>query len=75
MSRIVIVPLIYHSLKPIESINLLVSWGNKYRNMTLQVGGVSKIESIKYAQLKTTDPTSRQRKHPTSLSQKPSRNN
>jgi hypothetical protein len=26
-----------------------------------QVGGVSKIESMKYAQLRTTDPTSRQR--------------
>jgi hypothetical protein len=26
-----------------------VPGGNKYRNMTLQVGGVSKIESIKYA--------------------------
>jgi hypothetical protein len=30
--------------------------------MALQVGGVSKIESIKYAQLKTIDLTSRQRR-------------
>jgi hypothetical protein len=30
---------------------------------------VSKIESMKYAQLKTTDPTSRQRRRPTSLNQ------
>jgi hypothetical protein len=29
---------------------LLCSWGNKYRNMTLQVGGVSKIESLYSAQ-------------------------
>jgi hypothetical protein len=35
--------------------------------MTLQVGGVSKIESIKCTQLKTTDPTTRQRRRPTSL--------
>jgi hypothetical protein len=41
--------------------------GNKYRNMILQVGEVSKIKSIKYAQLKTTDPTSRRRRSPTSL--------
>jgi hypothetical protein len=34
--------------------------------MTLQVGGVSKIKSIKYAQFKTTDPTFRQRRLPTS---------
>jgi hypothetical protein len=58
--------------------------GNKYRNLTLQVEGVSKIEAINilvspvglrsekvcasYAQqeLKTTDPTSRQRGRPTS---------
>jgi hypothetical protein len=33
-----------------------VPGANKYRNMTLQVGGVTKIESIKYVQLKTTDP-------------------
>jgi hypothetical protein len=26
----------------------LVPGGNKYRNLTLQVGGVSKIETIKY---------------------------
>jgi hypothetical protein len=25
------------------------SWGNKYKNLALQVGGVSKIETIKYA--------------------------
>jgi hypothetical protein len=25
------------------------SWGNKYGNLSLQVGGVSKIEAIKYA--------------------------
>jgi hypothetical protein len=25
------------------------SWGNKYRDLALQVGGVSKIETIKYA--------------------------
>jgi hypothetical protein len=37
--------------------------------MSLQVGGVSKIESMKYAQLKTTNPTSPQRKCPTSLNQ------
>jgi hypothetical protein len=37
--------------------------------MILQVGGISKIESMKYAHLKTTDPTSRQRRHPTSLNQ------
>jgi hypothetical protein len=44
-------------------------------DMTLQVGGVSKIESMKCAQLITTDPTSRQRRRPTSLNQKPSKNN
>jgi hypothetical protein len=42
-----------------------VPGGNKYRNMILQVGGVSKVESIKYAQLKTTVPTSCQRGLPT----------
>jgi hypothetical protein len=42
--------------------------------MTLQVGGVSKTESIKCAQLKTTDPTSCQRRHPTSLNQYLSKN-
>jgi hypothetical protein len=30
-----------------------VPGGNKYRNMTLQVGGVSKIESMNYDRLKT----------------------
>jgi hypothetical protein len=35
--------------------------------MTLQAGGVSKIESIQYSQLKTTNPTSHQRGCPTSL--------
>jgi hypothetical protein len=39
--------------------------------MTLQVGGVSKIESIHCTQLKTTD----QRKRPTSLNQKPPKHN
>jgi hypothetical protein len=43
--------------------------------MTLQVGGVSEIESMHCTQLKTTDQTSRQRKRPTSLNQKPSKNN
>jgi hypothetical protein len=43
--------------------------------MTLQVGGVSKIELMHCTQLKTTDPTSHQRKRPTSLNQKPSKNN
>jgi hypothetical protein len=28
---------------------LLCSWGNIYKNMALQVGGVSKIETIKFA--------------------------
>jgi hypothetical protein len=46
-----------------------VPGGNKYRYVTLQVGGVSKTESIKCTQLKTTDPTSRQRRRPTSLNQ------
>jgi hypothetical protein len=31
--------------------------GNKYGNMILQVGGVSNIDSIKYVQVKTADPT------------------
>jgi hypothetical protein len=42
--------------------------------MTLQVGGVSKIKSMKYAQLKTTDPTSHQRRRLTSLNQYLSKN-
>jgi hypothetical protein len=25
------------------------SWGNNYRNLALQVGAISKIETIKYA--------------------------
>jgi hypothetical protein len=25
------------------------SWGNKYMNLAFQVGGISKIETIKYA--------------------------
>jgi hypothetical protein len=28
---------------------LLCSWGKKYRNLALKVGGVSKIETINYA--------------------------
>jgi hypothetical protein len=43
---------------------------NKYRNMCLQAGGVSKIESAKHAQLKSADPTSHQRGRPTSLNLK-----
>jgi hypothetical protein len=46
-----------------------VPGGNMYRNMTLQVGGVSKIESMKYAQLKITDLTSHQRRRPPTLNQ------
>jgi hypothetical protein len=30
-------------------IGLPCSWEKKYRNLALQVGGVSKIETIKYA--------------------------
>jgi hypothetical protein len=57
-----------------------VPGGNKYRNLALLVGGVSKIETINYAavglgsekgctgdarqKLKSTDPTSHQRGHP-----------
>jgi hypothetical protein len=47
--------------------------GTMFPNMTLQVGGVSKIESVNYTQFKTTDPTSRQRKRPTPLNKKPSK--
>jgi hypothetical protein len=43
--------------------------------MTLQVGGVSEIDTMNCTQLKTTDPTSRQRRRSTSLNQKPSKNN
>jgi hypothetical protein len=43
--------------------------------MTLQVGGVSKIKSMNCTQLKTTDPTSCQRKRPTTLNPKPSKDN
>jgi hypothetical protein len=43
--------------------------------MILQFGEVSKIESMHCTQLKTTDLTSRQRKCPTSLNKKPSKNN
>jgi hypothetical protein len=43
--------------------------------VALQVGGVSKIGSMIYAQLKTIDPTSRQRRRPTTLNQKQSKNN
>jgi hypothetical protein len=42
---------------------------NKYWNMTLQVGGVSKIESMKFTQFKITDSTSCQSRLPTSLNQ------
>jgi bacterioferritin-associated ferredoxin len=56
--------------------------GNKYRNMTLQVGVVTEIETIKYVhefcgtqkgcgrcpkKLNNIDPTSRQRGCPTSI--------
>jgi hypothetical protein len=67
---------------------LFLGW-NKYRNLALQVGGVSKIEAIKYAcrsrgkgcagdsrqKLKTTKPISRQRGRPTSTNPQLSKNN
>jgi hypothetical protein len=34
---------------PESIIGLPCSWGNKYRNLDLLVGGVSKIETINYA--------------------------
>jgi hypothetical protein len=52
---------------------------NKYRNLALLVEGVSKIETIKIGKscaavvrqkLKSTDPTSPQRGHPTSVNPK-----
>jgi hypothetical protein len=52
-----------------RQLGYLVPGENKYRNMTLQVGGVSKIESMKCTQLKTIDPTSLHRRRPTSLNQ------
>jgi hypothetical protein len=57
-----------------RQLGYLVPGGNKYRNITLQVGGVSEVESMHCAQLKTTDSTSRQRGRPTSLNQKATKN-
>jgi hypothetical protein len=71
-----------HNLDKLDA--LPNAWGNNYRNVTLQVGGVSEIDTIEYghecrgtktrerlrwrctATMKATDPTSRQRGHPTS---------
>jgi hypothetical protein len=67
----------HHAIKCIlidnRQLGYPVPGGNKYRNMTFQVGDVSKTESMKCTQLKTPDPISRQRKRPTSLNQKPSK--
>jgi hypothetical protein len=46
-----------HKLESARALGFLILGGSKYWNLVLQVGGVSKIETIKYA-LASLGPTS-----------------